>query len=236
MERKCKIFITLSNIDTAMEESLRPLYKAHMLLSCLSSEALHTVTSMGFTDTQLDSHTEVIAKLKLRCNAGRTQHVWRQQFGAKKQQPGQSADDWLCELRDLAKKSDFVSDCCANCQPTRILGQVIADEVRVKLLEVGATLNLDRALTILRTAEAAAQQSTTLKHGDAKSIQATSTYKSNKQNKASQSNTKGQQNKGASNANKGCWNCGADERCIPLDSCPARGRECHNCKRFNHFA
>ena len=43
------------------------------------------------------------------------------------------------------------TDCCANCEPTRILGQLIfgveSDDVRVKLLEQGATLTLDMALT-----------------------------------------------------------------------------------------
>jgi hypothetical protein len=77
--------------------------------------------------------------------------VWRQQFSAKKQGVQQAADDWLCELRDLARRFEFATDCCANCELTRILGQLIfgveSDDVRVKLLEQGATLTLDMALT-----------------------------------------------------------------------------------------
>jgi hypothetical protein len=43
--------------------------------------------------------------------------------------------------------------------------------VRIKLLEQGATLTLDQALTILRTAEAATKQSSNLKHGETAAIQ-----------------------------------------------------------------
>jgi hypothetical protein len=68
----------------------------------------------------------------------------------------------LCEIRDFAQKCEFEIDCCARCEPTRILRQFIfgaeSDEVHVKLLEKGDTLTLDQALAILRTAEASNKQ------------------------------------------------------------------------------
>ncbi len=87
--KKWKIFISLSTIDTALDEDARGVYKAHTLLSCLSTNTLQAVLSMGLTDAQLDDHMVMIGHLRSRCNAGRNRHVWRQQ----------SADDWLCELR-----------------------------------------------------------------------------------------------------------------------------------------
>ena len=103
-------------------------------------------------------------------------------FASKKQAADQPADDWPSEVRDLARKCEFAT---ANCEPTRILGQVISgvfsDEVRIKLLEQGATLTLDQALLLLRITEAASKESTNLKHGAAAAIQATSTYKQKKQ-------------------------------------------------------
>ena len=145
--KKWTIFLSLSTIDSALDAAHRDLYKAHTLLSCLSTDTLQAVLSMGLTDTQLDDHTVVIDHLRSRCNAGRNRHVWRQQFSAKKQGVQQAADDWLCELRDLARRCEFATDCCANCEPTRILGQlkygVESDEVRVKLLEHGATFILN---------------------------------------------------------------------------------------------
>jgi hypothetical protein len=163
--------------------------------------------------------------------------VWRQQFAAKTQGVQQSADDWLCELRDLARKCEFATDCCANCEKTRILGQLIfgveSDEVRVKLLEQGATLSLDQALTFIRTAEASNKQSKNLKTGDAAAIQgATSTYKRFKE-KSGKPPAGGSSSAGAKFM--GCWNCGSKTRCKPLTACPAQGKECKKCGLLNHY-
>ncbi|KZR96021.1 Uncharacterized protein APZ42_009877, partial [Daphnia magna] len=169
-----KIFLALSTIDSVLEDDERPAYKTNILLSCLSKETLQAVMSMGLTDAQMGDHEVVIQKLRERCNAGRNRNVWRQQFALSKQRANEAADNWLCDLRDLARKCEFATDCCANCQPTRILGQVVYgvydDEIRRKLLERGATLTLDQAIDILRVAEAASQQATNLKTGDAAAI------------------------------------------------------------------
>lgn len=107
-------------------------------------------------------HSIVIGHHHFRCNAGRNHHVRRQKFSANKQGVQQAADDWLCELRDLAQNCEFKTDFCARCEPTRILGQLIigveSDEIHVKLLEQGDTLTLDQALAILSKAEASNKQ------------------------------------------------------------------------------
>jgi hypothetical protein len=203
---------------------------------------------MGLTDAQLDDHKVVIGHLRSRCNAVRNHHVWRQQFSAKKQGAQQAADDWLCELRDLARKFEFETDCCARCEPTRILGQLIfgvgSDEVRVKLLEQGDELTLDAALTILRrpTAEASNKQSINLKTGDAAAIQgATSNYMRLKQmSDRPPPRETGKPRTGDSELDfekfTGCWNCGSKSPCRPLTACPAQGRKCNKCGKPNHYA
>ncbi|KAK4013439.1 hypothetical protein OUZ56_025994 [Daphnia magna] len=90
----------LSTIDTALDEDARGVYKAHTLLSCLSTDTLQAVLSIGFTDAQLNDHSIVIGHLRPSCNAGRNRHVWCRQFSAKKQGVQQAADDWLCELQN----------------------------------------------------------------------------------------------------------------------------------------
>ena len=126
---------------------------------------------MGLVPAELKDADIIIGKLQERCNAGRNCHVWRQKFSSRVQRDTESADSWLSDLRDLARKCEFEKDCCAACQNTRILGQVVFgvfdDEVRRKLLELGATLTLDMALTMLRTAEATRLQASTIKQGGA---------------------------------------------------------------------
>jgi hypothetical protein len=58
--KKWTIFLSLSTIDSALDAAHRDLYKAHTLLSCLSTDTLQAVLSMGLIDAQLDDHTVVI--------------------------------------------------------------------------------------------------------------------------------------------------------------------------------
>jgi hypothetical protein len=184
-----KIFLALSTIDTVLEADERPEYKTNVLLLCLSKETLQAVLSMGLDEDDLEDHEVIIQQLRDRCNAGRNRHVWRQQFAMKKQRANESADNWLCELRELASKCEFLKDCCSKCQPTRILGQIVFgvydDDVRRKLLKRGDKLKLDEAIDILRVAEAASTQAKNLTQGDAMAIQALSksSYKKDKLNK-----------------------------------------------------
>ena len=108
------------------------------IISCLSFEARRAMTCSGLTDDQLNNHTQIIKQLSDRYNAGRNCHVRRHLFTAKKQVANQSFGDWLCELRDLARKCEFGSNCCISCEPMRIFGQAINgvynDEVRKTLL------------------------------------------------------------------------------------------------------
>jgi hypothetical protein len=64
------------------------------------------------------------------------------------------------------EKSEYNSDCCAWCESTRILGQIvsgIADNVvRINMLEQGDALTSDRAVTILHTTETSQLQAANL--------------------------------------------------------------------------
>ena len=249
-----KIFLALSTIDTVLEKDDRPEYKTNILLSCLSKETLQAVLTMGLSDSELEDHEVIIEQLRDRCNAGRNRHVWRQQFAMKKQRANEAADNWLCELRELASKCEFFKDCCNKCQPTRILGQIVFgvydDDVRRKLLEKGDDLKLDEAIEILRVAEAASAQAKNLKQGDALAIQglSKSSYKKDKLNKSSKPQAKQQSSSSQSNqtskkdgksvkfdtSSKGCWNCGGETR-HPRSDCPANGKDCGKCGKTGHF-
>ena len=120
-----KIFHALSTIDTVLDEDNRLAYKRNILLSCLSKDTLQAVMSMGLTDAQLGNHETMIQKLRDRCNARRNRHVSRQQFALSKQRANEAADNLLCDLHEIARNCEFAVDCCAHCQPTRILGKLV---------------------------------------------------------------------------------------------------------------
>ena len=148
---------------------------------------LQAVVCMGLNIAEMKDHEKIIKKMLGRCNAGRNRAVWpvwRQQFAARKRE-NETAGNWICELRDLARNCEFAADCWTNCDPTRILAQIVFgvydDHIHRKLLKKGATLTVDQAISIQRTAEAVPQQAPNLKSGKATSIQAVSksTYKKN---------------------------------------------------------
>ncbi|KAI9550940.1 hypothetical protein GHT06_000605 [Daphnia sinensis] len=207
-----KIFLALSTIDIVLDDDERPAYKTNILISCLSKETLQAVMSMGLTDAEMGNHETVIQKLRERCNAGRNRHVWRQHFALSKQRANEAADNWLCDLRDLARK-------CA----TLTLDQAI------EILRVAEAAS--KQATNLKTGDAAAIQTL-----------AKSAYKKNKTHRqfSTSSNRhpakERQSNKQPKEDGKsdGCWNCGSQRH--PRQQCPANGKECSKCAEIGHFA
>jgi hypothetical protein len=114
------IFLALSTINNAQYKHE---YIANILLSCLSNAKLKAVLTMGLVPAELKDADIIIGKLQERCNAGRNCHVWRQKFSSRVQRESESADSWISDLRDLARKCEFEKDCCVACQNTRILGK-----------------------------------------------------------------------------------------------------------------
>jgi hypothetical protein len=240
-EERWNVFLALSTIYEVLDAAARPAYKTNQLKSCLSTATLQAVLSAGLTAAQLADHLEIINLLRTRYNAGRNWHVWRHQFALCFQLPNQSADNWLCNLRDISRKCDFGSDCCASCEPTRILGQLISgvadNAVRIKLLELGDALTLDQALTILRSAETSRLQAASLQQSD-HAINAIrhSAYKSSKSPTRDDKQTRfASDNKSRGRTSAPCRYCAGPRR-NGTTQCPAFRKICDNCGKDNHFA
>jgi len=103
-ETQWQIFINLSTVDTELDPAERPKYKANLLKSCMSTPSLTALFLSGLTAAELIDPEAIIKKLRERCNAGRNHHVWRHQFASCSQRKDEAVDDWLCDLRDLARK------------------------------------------------------------------------------------------------------------------------------------
>ena len=102
------LYVKLSTIDEAYQPaSGREEYKATQLLTCMSANTLNTVVNARLGDAAMKDSTLIIKYLEDLSNAGKNKHVWRQQFNSCVQRQGLSIDNWLCELRDLARKCEF---------------------------------------------------------------------------------------------------------------------------------
>ena len=220
-------FLELSTIDTALDEGLRPKYKASMLKSCLSKHTLFAVLSSGLTSAQLQDPKKIIETLRNRCNAGRNRHLWRAKFVQRTQRPNETLDDWLCDLRDLARKSEFTADCSATCGSTRILGQLIHginnQALAAQILEKGQSVTLETAISLLRTAEADSKLSANQATGQ-------SLYK--KCREGLQKREGGTEKMFFKKYH--CMFCGGKTR-HPREECPANGKICTKCELVGHF-
>ena len=132
----------------------------------------------------MDDVTQIIDYLRERCNAGKNKRVWRQQFKSCTQRQGLSIDNWLCELRDLARKCEFET-CCNRCDAEQMLDQFLFGlhdrEVQIKLFDIGPTLTIDQAISTARTCETSkllAEQLTT--GASVQGIKPKSTYQKQK--------------------------------------------------------
>ena len=102
------LYVKFSTIDEAYQPaSGREEYKATQLLTCMSANTLNTVVNARLGDAAMKDSTLIIKYLEDLSNAGKNKHVWRQQFNSCVQRQGLSIDNWLCELRDLARKCEF---------------------------------------------------------------------------------------------------------------------------------
>ena len=234
-ESQWETFIFLSNIDTGLESSLRLQYKANILKSCLSKNTLAAVLSSGLSKEQLEDPEKIMGMLRNRCNAGKNRHIRRMEFSQRVQRPNELVDDWLCDLRDSARKCEFSADCCADCEPSRILGQIIhgvnQEELRSKLLEMSEIITLESAISLLRTVEAASTQSSDLKLREARSVQVTRRLSYRKVKEELEKLKKSENTEPASET---CKSCGKNSHRANED-CPADGKTCYNCRRIGHF-
>ena len=199
-----------------MEASARPSYKANIIKSCLSRHTLTTLERTGLTEAQLDDLDAKTEYLRARANAGRNCHVWRQRFGNRVQRPNEVLDDWLCDLRDIARKCKFFADCCAKCETANILALILGvnkDALQCKLFEVGDALTLDTAIALLQNSENASLQTSNMKSEEPALIQAArkSQYKKDKEVK---------QGKRQTTDKRRCIFCGGNRH--PRTDCPGK--------------
>jgi len=152
-------------------------------------------------------------------------------FRSYKQLDGQPLDEFVTELRKLAKNCQFANT------DNEILTQVIqnckSNRLRRRALREPDT-TLDDLLTMGRALEMADAQALTMERDSVNKIHTTQrsqphTPRGYKQNiRPHNHNDKGKQQK------RSCRNCGGQ---FPHKiECPAKGKTCNFCKKHNHFS
>ena len=142
-------------------------------------------------------------------------------FRRRVQQPGETFDDFLVSLRELAKTCKFCSD---NCTQKNIRDQIIEgllDGDTVEHLLQEKDLTLDKAITTCRAQEAAKKQQAEIAN--------TSREPANVQTLRRQPNLT------RPPLGRSCPGCGSGLHDGGRQSCPAYNITCHLCKKVGHF-
>ncbi len=108
-------------ILSGLADSAAPI-KVHALHCCLSRDTLTIVDNLGLTEAQRGDQEQIVAALKSYVQGRVNETVERRNFRQRKQALGESFDDYLLSLRELAKTCNF---CDNNCLRSNIRDQLV---------------------------------------------------------------------------------------------------------------
>ncbi len=137
-----------------------PERQVQALQLCFSRETLNIVENLGLTADQKGDQALIIAALKLHVEGRINETVERRNLRQRKQQIGESFDDFLISLRELAKTCNFCNnECLQKALRDQIIEGLHDGEAVQELLQV-QDLTLDQAITKCRGLEAAKKSRT----------------------------------------------------------------------------
>ena len=197
--------------------------KVQVLTLCLSRETLAIVNNLGLTPEQRQDASAIITAIKRHIDSHINESVKRCNLRRRTQQPGETFDDYLVALRELAKMCNFCSEQCTqkSIRDQTIEGILDGDTTEQLLKE--PNLSLDTAITICRAQEAAKKQRSEMSNTTPKAVFA---VKQRRQPATTQFNQQP----------VACPGCGSKPHNGGRSHCPAYEQICHHCNKVGHFA
>lgn len=230
-EREYDIFIAAAHSDKPAKT------RAYILLNIAGPDAIERERSFVYapevraagegggilTPAESREDPECLKK-KFReiCNPQHNRTMERHKFHTRNQKQGETIESFISDLRIKAKCCHF-GEITDELICDRIVCGVTSDTLRKALLR-DSELTLAKAISIARIHEMTEESSKTL------ATQATS-VDAVKPAYDKQPKTKPQS---ALQAITNCSNCGGNHA-ARRDNCPAFGKQCHGCKKLNHY-
>ena len=188
------------------------------LTLCFSRETVTIVNNLGLSAEQRGDARQIVQAITLYVAGQLNESVERRNFCRRCQQPGESFDDLLVSLRELAKTCKFCSEACTekNLRDQIIEGLSDGDIVETLLRE--KDLTLETMITKCRAQEAAEKQRAEMVGGNPQVDAA---------------------HQGLSTLfppDKLCPGCGSAPHSGGRQQCPAYKLTCHFCKKPGHLA
>lgn len=119
---------------------------------------LTIIENLGLTDAQKADQAQIIAGLKQYVQGRINETVERRNFRQRKQAPGETFDDYLISLRELAKTCNFCDNNCLQSSLRDQLVEGVIDIDTVQDLLKEQNLTLEKAINTCRAMEAAKKE------------------------------------------------------------------------------
>ena len=199
-----------------------------LLRSCLSADMLHTLQyTLDVGETSNKMVEEIIDLIREHVKKSRNVYLHRYDLMNRKQQEGESFDDYLANLKKLAVHAEICKHCKEDQLVTLIICGLRDNSTRQKLLAKPDNLTLEKAINIARSAEAAERSDIALSSTQDRSVNQTLRKPVPAPRKFPSGPPK--------QAHDPCQACGYFKK-HKKEDCLAKNAKCNRCDVTGHFA
>lgn len=209
-EQSLRVFLTASGLNDASDER-----KIAILLNVIGEEGLRLYNNFNLLDCDQKIFEDVVAKFREYCEPKKNVLHSRFLFYNRKQEDDETFDSFLTDIRKLVQECKFKSEDEAV-RDRLVLGT--NDLEMQRQLVIAGDAELDDVISKLRLAEIGRQQAAEVQGKAIKVDKIHSNMSHNKPNMVIK-----------------CKWCGQQHE-KKRDICPARGKVCTKCNKYNHFA
>lgn len=216
--QRWETYTTLANIN-AQPQKLR----VALFLHLLDDDALRTYNSFQFTTPPEERKVAEIIEMFEKYAIGEVNETYeRFVFNKRRQEEGETFDNFYSDLRRKIKTCNFCENCCESIMRDKIILGIRCSETQTELLKK-RNLTLDSCVDVCKAAESAVTQNRAMRTSR-EEVTVNKITRFNRGN--SNSASKGRQ----------CRYCSGNHPFTSKELCPAYGKICSKCGGKNHFA
>ena len=185
--------------------------------------------TMNLSEDEQGKIDILFSKFETYCKPKQNVTIERYRFNTRVQGRQENVDQYLTELRLIARNCSF-GDLEDQLIRDRLVCGTNSEEVRQRLLRV-EELSLDKAVSICRAHEESKKSAQYL--NDSGGAEVCDLKKKNGRSQKNLTNPQKARDSADQPMRHSCNNCGSQH---PKKQCPAFGKQCRKCNKLNHFA
>ena len=198
--------------------------QVNTLLYCLGEEAEDVLASTNPSREETQAYDAVMLKFDSFFKIRKNVIFERARFNRRKQLGGESAEQYITHLYQLAENCDYGELKSEMIRDRLVVG--IKDSALSENLQIDADLTLEKAKKRIRQREAVQEQQQLLKGGTSSTLEEIRSHRGGFKNRP--------RAKPSPKHPKQCTRCGKELH--SRDKCPARDVTCHRCQKKGHYS